>query len=202
LPPLRPGQLGRLAQARCHVAQPGNLDLGACGAGGGVAVEDFEDDHGAVHDFAADFLFQVARLRGRDFVVDEDGFYPSRLGVGSSVLGRLEGAGCGFAVDKGADFLALALAQIGRGVEAGALLGEGGSSASEASNSTSFTFGSCTAATTAYMGLGFGSFDMRGWLGWVGRRRIVPVNVYASAFQTISCPPCHRPPMPARPPRT
>jgi hypothetical protein len=89
-------------------------------------VEDFEDDHGAVHHLAADFLFQVARLRGRDFVVDQDGFDAAGRRVGGGMQRLLEAAGQGFAVDEGADLLALAAAEVGRGVEAGALLGEGG----------------------------------------------------------------------------
>ncbi len=126
LPALRPGELGRLAQARRHVAQPRDLDLCARGARGGVAVEDFEDDHGAVHHLAADFLFEVARLRGRDFMVDENGVDLAGVGIGGGVQRLLEGAGRGFAIDKGAHLLAFAFAQIGRGIEAGALLGEGG----------------------------------------------------------------------------
>ena len=63
LPPLRPGQLGRLAQTRRHVAEAGDLDLRTRGARARVAVKNFEDDHGPVHDLATDLLFEVARLR-------------------------------------------------------------------------------------------------------------------------------------------
>jgi hypothetical protein len=127
LPPLRPGQLGHFAQARRHVAQARDLDLRARGARAGVAVEDFEDDHGAVHHLAADFLFQVARLRGRDFVVDQDGVDACRpRDRRRRAAAGLEAAGQGFAIDEGADLLALAAAEVGAGIEAGALLGEGG----------------------------------------------------------------------------
>ena len=108
LPSLRPGELGGFAQARRHVAQPGDLDLGAGGTRGGVAMEDFEDDHGTVHDLATGFLLQVARLRGRYLVVHEDRVDPARLGVGGSMAAGFEGAGGGLHVDERADFLALA----------------------------------------------------------------------------------------------
>jgi hypothetical protein len=70
---LGPGQLGHLAEARRHVAEPGDLHLGAGRAGAGVAVEDLEDDHGAVHHRAAGLHLEVAGLGGRDLVVDQDG---------------------------------------------------------------------------------------------------------------------------------
>ena len=74
LPPLRPGQLGRLAQARCHITQAGNFDLCPCGARTGVAMKDFEDDHRPVHHLAADIEFQITRLRGGNLVVNQDCF--------------------------------------------------------------------------------------------------------------------------------
>src|SRR6185295_717197 len=61
-PVLRAGLLGRFAQARTHVAQPGNLALRARKARGGVAVEDLQDHHRAVHHLAAHLLRQVERL--------------------------------------------------------------------------------------------------------------------------------------------
>jgi len=63
LPPLRSGEFRGLAQARRHIAEAGNFHLGTRGAGAGIVVKNFEDDHGAVHHLAADFLFKVACLR-------------------------------------------------------------------------------------------------------------------------------------------
>jgi hypothetical protein len=124
-------------------------------------VEDFEDDHGAVHHLAAGLLLQVARLRGRDLVVDEDGVDAAGVRVGSGMARRLEGAGHRFHVDERLDFLALAGAQVGRGVEAGTLLGEGGDDLEAQrlgqvaqfgqrglERSTSLTEGSCTARSS------------------------------------------------------
>jgi hypothetical protein len=68
-----------------------------------VAVEDLEDHHGAVHDLAADFLLEVARLRGRDLVVDED-----EVGI----------------LGDAAQLLPLAGAEVRRDVEFGPLLRE------------------------------------------------------------------------------
>jgi hypothetical protein len=61
-----------------------------------------------------------------DFVVHEEGVDAAGRRVGGAMQRLLEGAGRGFHVDEFADFLALAGAEVGRGVEAGALLGEGG----------------------------------------------------------------------------
>src|SRR6185295_1969528 len=55
-PVLRAGLLGRFAQARPHVAQPGDLDLRARKTRGRVPVEDLEDHHGTVHHLAAGLL--------------------------------------------------------------------------------------------------------------------------------------------------
>jgi hypothetical protein len=71
-PVLRPGLLGRFAQARRHVAKARDLDLRTRRAGARVPVKDFENDHGAVHHLAADLLLQIERLRGGDLVVDEN----------------------------------------------------------------------------------------------------------------------------------
>ena len=35
-------------------------------------MKDFENDHGTVFHFAANFVFEIARLRGGDFVIDEN----------------------------------------------------------------------------------------------------------------------------------
>ncbi len=68
-----------------------------------MAVEDLEDDHGAVHDLAVGLFLEVARLRGRDLVVDED-----HLGL----------------LREAAQFFALAGAEVRGLVEVGALLRE------------------------------------------------------------------------------
>jgi hypothetical protein len=47
-------------------------------------------------------------------------------GSAAACSGFSKAPGAGSHVDEGADFLALAGAEVGRGVEAGALLGEGG----------------------------------------------------------------------------
>jgi len=128
LPPLRPGELGCFAQARCHVAKTGDFDLRPGCARTRVAVEDFEDDHGAVHHLAADLQLKVARLRGRNFVVDQkdfDGFTiqtdrccrPIQLGA---VVPRIDAV-----IDEATDFLPLADTEIAGPVKAGALLDEG-----------------------------------------------------------------------------
>ena len=82
-----------------------------------MAVEYLEDDHGAVHHLAADFLFQIACLRGRNFVVDKDDFDWIRVPV--RCLGRRRqlcvisfrrqsGFVIGFVIHEAADFRALA----------------------------------------------------------------------------------------------
>jgi hypothetical protein len=77
-------------------------------------VEDLEDDHGAVHHLAAHFDFQVACLRGRNLMVHQD-----RIDLAAP------GQRIVLPIDVGLDLLALAHAQVGVGVEAGALLDEG-----------------------------------------------------------------------------
>lgn len=109
LTPLRAGQLGHLAQARRHVAQPGDLHLGAGRAGPRVAVEDLEDDHGPVHHLAAQFHLQVARLGRRQFVIHQDDLdLPAVI-----------------AIHEVTHLLPLADAQISRRIKTGALLDEG-----------------------------------------------------------------------------
>ena len=129
LPPLRPGELGSFAQTRRHVAETGDLDLRPCGARTRVAVEDFKDDHGAVHHLAADLQLEVARLRRRDFVVDEqdfDGFAVQADGCrhrfvqSAAVAFRLDPV-----IDEATDFLPLADAEITSLVETRALLNKG-----------------------------------------------------------------------------
>ena len=121
LPPLRPGELGGLAQARRHVAQASDLHLRPGRARACVAVEDLEDDHGAVHHLAAGLQLEIARLRGRDLVVDQQRL--DRAGARHGV-GRC-GLEAGLGGHELAHLLALADPQIAVGVEAGALLGEG-----------------------------------------------------------------------------
>jgi hypothetical protein len=113
LAPLGPGQLGHLAQARRHVAEAGDFHLGPGRAGAGVAVEDLEDDHGAVHHLAAHFDFQVAGLEGEiSWSTRMASIWPPRAAHRAPI-------------DVGLDLLPLAHAQVGVGVEAGALLDEG-----------------------------------------------------------------------------
>ena len=45
----------------------------------GALPEDFQDQRGAIHDFAAEDFFQVARLRGGKFVVEDDRVHVVRL---------------------------------------------------------------------------------------------------------------------------
>jgi len=124
LPPLGPRQLGRLPQARGHVAEPGDFHLGAGSPGAGVAVEYLEDDHGAVHDLAAGFLFEVAGLGRRNLVVHQQDIYPP--GNGADCLRRpLQFARPGLIVHEAADLLPLAGTQVGRRIEAGAFLHKG-----------------------------------------------------------------------------
>src|SRR3569833_1035764 len=139
LPPLWPGKLRRLAQARRQVAQTRDFHLRARSGGACVAVKDLENDHGAIHHLAADFVFEMARLRRGNLVVDEDDV--DRVGrdrrfVVHSLDSRVEAiqgvqrtnAGRGFAIrfalDKMVDLPPLAHAQIGRRVEAGPFLRE------------------------------------------------------------------------------
>jgi hypothetical protein len=68
-------------------------------------VEDLQDHHGAVHHLGAHLLRQVERLRGRNLVIDQHDF------------------GAVFE-DFLFEFFPLAGAEVGRGLEAGALLGE------------------------------------------------------------------------------
>jgi hypothetical protein len=59
---LRTGQLGRFAQARCHITQAGDFHLRLGRTRTGIAMEDFQNHHGAVHHFAANGQLQIARL--------------------------------------------------------------------------------------------------------------------------------------------
>ena len=68
-----------LAQARDQVLQADDLDLGLGGARARVAVEDLQDDRGAVEHLDAGRLLEVARLRRRDVVIDQHGSMARRL---------------------------------------------------------------------------------------------------------------------------
>ncbi len=131
--------LRRLAQARRHVGQARDLDLGARFARARVAMEDLEDHHRAVHHLAADLLLEVAGLRGRDLVVDEDDVRAARERIGGRsrrLLGRgdlafrrrrrLVGFGGALAAHEQAQLLPLAGADVRRRVEVRALLRERG----------------------------------------------------------------------------
>ena len=88
-------------------------------------MENFEDDHGPVHDLTTSLDFQIARLRRRNLVVDENrvDFRQIRLGERQYLIPRL--IKNRLAMHKGANLLALADTQITRRIEAGALLHEG-----------------------------------------------------------------------------
>ncbi len=109
-----------------------------------MAVEDLQDDHGAVHDFAADLDFEVARLRRRDLVIDQDDVGAARFRIGGGLrrllrpgrpaLRRFAHASrwrrtgrvlrIGFVFHETAHLLPLAHTQIGGRVETVALLRE------------------------------------------------------------------------------
>ena len=91
-------------QARQPVAELGQLDLGLALLAVGVLGEDVEDHRGAVDGRAAEDLLEVALLRGRELVVEDD-----RVGVD-----RLE--------RDLAELLGLALADVGGRVGRGAAL--------------------------------------------------------------------------------
>jgi len=85
-------------------------------------MEDLEDDHGTVHHLTAHLEFKIPGLRRRNLVVHQDGVDDNiaviRRRPGSVVDRRL-------VAHEAAYFLALAGAQIGRRIEARALLREG-----------------------------------------------------------------------------
>ena len=151
---LRPGQLGRFAQARRHVAQARDLHLGARGARAGVAMKDFEDDHGAVHYLAADLLLKVARLRGGNLVVDQDDVSISWLSRLAAISSNSAGSlftklriSCRLPVPRYA--VASKPERFCTNVRTTSypsVFASSRSSLSDASNSVSLTLGSCTAA--------------------------------------------------------
>ncbi len=59
-------------EARKHILKLGELDLCAGGGGAGVACEDVEDEGGAVENAALHLFLEVAELRGRQFIVDDN----------------------------------------------------------------------------------------------------------------------------------
>ena len=81
LPALRARQFRSLTQSRCHVTEPRDLHLRARRTRAGVTVEYLQDDHGAVHHLAADFDFEITRLRRRYLVVDENDVGAAGIGV-------------------------------------------------------------------------------------------------------------------------
>ncbi len=114
-------------------------------------MENLENHRGAVHDLAADLVFEVARLRGRNLVVHQ--YERSSTVVGAAqCLCRFARRDCAvardaafgalapapgrdgrllqpigwFTLDEAPQLLALAGPQVGRRVEAGALLQECG----------------------------------------------------------------------------
>src|SRR5207247_2176006 len=101
LPADRPRDLRRFAQARRHVTEARDLDLRARFPGASVAMEDLEDDHGPVHHLAADLTLEVAGLRGRNLVIDEDDVGAARVRIGRRLCGFL---GLGLVVLRCAGF--------------------------------------------------------------------------------------------------
>ena len=87
-----------------HVFKLGELDLELAFPSAGVAGEDVEDELGAVDDAAGQGVFEVAKLGGREVVIDEDD-------------GGVSGGG-----DSG-DFFDFAAAEQGRGIGLGTTLG-------------------------------------------------------------------------------
>jgi hypothetical protein len=69
---LPPAAAGGLAQARRHVFQARHLHLQLRFARVGMAVEDFDDDAGAVQHLRARGAFQVADLARRQLVIHDD----------------------------------------------------------------------------------------------------------------------------------
>src|SRR6185369_7448602 len=97
--------------------------------------------HGAVHDFAADLYFEIARLRRRNLMIDHDDISPAGLWIGSGsrrlfrpgrpTLGRLPnasgcqgGVGFGLTFHEPAHLLPLTYPKIADPVESDALLRE------------------------------------------------------------------------------
>jgi len=52
-----------------------------------MAVKDLENHHGAVHHLATRLVFKIARLRWRDFVVDQHEIGPPGFGAGHGFCG-------------------------------------------------------------------------------------------------------------------
>jgi hypothetical protein len=71
LPALRPGQLGGLAQARRHVAEAGDLDLRPGRARAALRWKISRMTMVRSITSQPTSFLQIARLRGRDFVVDQ-----------------------------------------------------------------------------------------------------------------------------------
>ena len=72
---------GRLAHARRDVVEPRDLDLQARLAALRVAVEDLDDDAGAVEHLRAGGALEVARLARRELVVDDHDGAPCASGA-------------------------------------------------------------------------------------------------------------------------
>ena len=88
--------LAASGEAREQVLELGELDLELAFAGAGVAGKDVEDELRAVDDAARETRFEVAKLRGREVVIEEDevGFGGAR-GSGDLVDLAAADQGCG-----------------------------------------------------------------------------------------------------------
>jgi hypothetical protein len=90
---------GGFAQAGGDVFQACHFHLESGFAGVGVAMENLDDDAGAVEHLDAGGAFEVAYLAGREFVIDDDEFRLAcrlRFGVGRGLGGFEFLAGLGF----------------------------------------------------------------------------------------------------------
>ena len=71
-PCCRPPPAGGLPHAGRDVFQPRHLHLQLCLAGVGVAVENLDDDAGAVQHLGAGGALQIADLARRELMIDDD----------------------------------------------------------------------------------------------------------------------------------
>ena len=81
-------------------------------------MEDFQDDHGAVHYLATHVDLQVARLGGRDFVVYKDGLDIVSARIGDHWNDPVQILQFSFVINESPNFLPLADAQVASGVKA------------------------------------------------------------------------------------
>ena len=136
------------AQTRRHILQAHDLDLGLGHARTGVPAKDLQDHGRPIHDLGARGLFQIARLRRTDVVIDQHdldrrcrgGKVPGRPGhAGLLVIGPAQGRcfgrlallvvvaqRCVTTAGQRREFLELAFADHGAGVKRMSPLRDGG----------------------------------------------------------------------------